>query len=82
MIKMEEEVGFEPTDPFEPLVFKTRAIDHSTTLPLLVLCSTLQVELWSQSERHPSREGEAVLPQREATLCILVDDQGFEPRSL
>jgi hypothetical protein len=33
---MEEEVGFEPTDPFEPLVFKTRAIDHSTTLPCLV----------------------------------------------
>ena len=32
-IKLEEEVGFEPTDPREPLVFKTRAIDHSTTLP-------------------------------------------------
>ena len=26
-------VRFELTDPFEPLVFKTSAIDHSTTLP-------------------------------------------------
>ena len=32
-IKMEEEVGFEPTDPFEPTVFKTVVIDLSTTLP-------------------------------------------------
>jgi hypothetical protein len=27
----EEKVGFEPTDPFEPPVFKTGVIDHSTT---------------------------------------------------
>ena len=31
---MAEAVRFELTDPFEPLVFKTSAIDHSTTLPL------------------------------------------------
>ena len=30
---MEEEVGFEPTDPREPTVFKTVVIDLSTTLP-------------------------------------------------
>jgi hypothetical protein len=29
-----EAVRFELTDPLEPLVFKTSAIDHSTTLPL------------------------------------------------
>jgi hypothetical protein len=28
-----EAVRFELTDPLEPLVFKTSAIDHSTTLP-------------------------------------------------
>ncbi len=28
-----EEVGFEPTDPCGPPVFKTGAIDHSATLP-------------------------------------------------
>ena len=28
-------MGFEPTDPFEPPVFKTGAIDHSTNLPYL-----------------------------------------------
>jgi len=33
LFKMEEEVGFEPTDPFEPTVFKTVVIDLSTTLP-------------------------------------------------
>ena len=32
---MEEEVGFEPTDPREPTVFKTVVIDLSTTLPCL-----------------------------------------------
>ena len=30
---MVEAVRFELTDPLESLVFKTRAIDHSTTLP-------------------------------------------------
>ena len=28
-----EGVGFEPTEPLGSLVFKTRAIDHSATLP-------------------------------------------------
>ncbi len=28
-----EEVGFEPTDPCRPPVFKTGAIGHSATLP-------------------------------------------------
>lgn len=32
---IEEEVGFEPTDPFRPPVFKTGAINHSAILPLL-----------------------------------------------
>jgi hypothetical protein len=32
--KETEEVGFEPTDPFRPSVFKTDAIGHSATLPL------------------------------------------------
>ena len=32
---MVEAVRFELTDPFESLVFKTRAIDHSTTLPII-----------------------------------------------
>ena len=30
---MAEGVGFEPTGPFGPPVFKTGAIDHSTTPP-------------------------------------------------
>ena len=30
-----EVVGFEPTDPFEPSVFKTAALDLSATLPKL-----------------------------------------------
>lgn len=30
---MEEAVGFEPTDPFGPTVFKTVALDHSATPP-------------------------------------------------
>lgn len=30
---MAEVVGFEPTEPFSPLVFKTSAINHSATLP-------------------------------------------------
>ena len=29
-----EKVGFEPTGPFGPTVFKTAAIDHSATSPL------------------------------------------------
>jgi hypothetical protein len=33
---MAEAVRFELTDPFESLVFKTSAIDHSTTLPLIL----------------------------------------------
>ena len=32
--KMAEGVGFEPTEPFGSPVFKTGAIDHSTTPPL------------------------------------------------
>jgi hypothetical protein len=31
---MAEGVGFEPTEPFGSPVFKTGAIDHSTTPPL------------------------------------------------
>lgn len=30
---MAEGVGFEPTEPFDPTVFKTVAINHSTTPP-------------------------------------------------
>ena len=33
---MAERVGFEPTEPFGSPVFKTGAIDHSTTSPLSV----------------------------------------------
>ena len=34
-IKFEtERVGFEPTDAFTSLVFKTRALNHSTTFPI------------------------------------------------
>ncbi len=32
--KMAEGVGFEPTEPFGSPVFKTGAIDHSTTPPI------------------------------------------------
>ncbi len=32
---MAEGVGFEPTEPFGSPVFKTGAIDHSTTPPVL-----------------------------------------------
>ena len=32
---MAEGVGFEPTEPFGSPVFKTGAIDHSTTPPLI-----------------------------------------------
>lgn len=31
--RVAEAVGFEPTEPFGSLVFKTSAIDHSATLP-------------------------------------------------
>ena len=34
---MAEGVGFEPTEPFGSPVFKTGAIDHSTTPPVRVL---------------------------------------------
>jgi hypothetical protein len=34
-----------------------------------------------QFERLHTRGREAVLPQRKATLCILVGSQGFEPRA-
>ena len=33
--KMAEEVRFELTEDFSSLVFKTRAISHSATLPLV-----------------------------------------------
>ena len=33
---MEDKVGFEPTDAFTPTVFKTVAIDRSTTCPMAV----------------------------------------------
>ena len=33
MVDLAEAVRFELTDPFEPPVFKTGAIDHSATLP-------------------------------------------------
>ena len=32
---VEEAVGFEPTDRFQPADFKSAAIDHSATLPLV-----------------------------------------------
>lgn len=36
-ISLEEDVGFEPTDPFlESAVFKTAAFSHSANLPHLV----------------------------------------------
>ena len=34
--KMAEDVGFEPTEPFGPSVFKTAALNHSANLPHLV----------------------------------------------
>ena len=34
VVKLADRVGFEPTEPFGPPVFKTGAIDHSTTYPL------------------------------------------------
>ncbi len=33
---MAEEVGFEPTEPFDSAVFKTGAFNRSATLPKLV----------------------------------------------
>ena len=36
-----EEVGFEPTDACTSLVFKTSAINHSTTLPISGLQSPI-----------------------------------------
>ena len=35
ILNLAEAVRFELTVPFDTLVFKTRAIDHSTTLPKL-----------------------------------------------
>lgn len=32
---LEEAVGFEPTDRFQPADFKSAAIDHSATLPVV-----------------------------------------------
>jgi hypothetical protein len=40
-----ETVRFELTDPFEPLVFKTSAIDHSTTFPYLASPEGLEPSL-------------------------------------
>jgi hypothetical protein len=34
--KLAEEVGFEPTEPFDSAVFKTGAFNRSATLPKLV----------------------------------------------
>lgn len=33
-VKVEERVGFEPTDPCESLVFKTRSFNHSDISPI------------------------------------------------
>lgn len=38
-----EDVGFEPTGPFDPTVFKTAAINHSANLPYLE--QTMRFEL-------------------------------------
>ena len=44
-----EEVGFEPTDPFRSTVFKTVALDHSTTPPSLYLLIGGDFKFWG----HP-----------------------------
>ena len=38
---MAERVGFEPTEPFGSPVFKTGAIDHSTTSPMILAAPAL-----------------------------------------
>ena len=57
-----ERVGFEPTDAFTSLVFKTRAINHSTTFPYFISKSSFLTFLFllsswyirSSEERTPS----------------------------
>ena len=39
LFEMAEGVGFEPTEPFGSPVFKTGAIDHSTTPPVRCVAS-------------------------------------------
>lgn len=36
-MKLLDKVGFEPTVFFNTLVFKTSALDHSTTHPLIII---------------------------------------------
>ena len=50
-VLLAEAVRFELTDPCESLVFKTRAIDHSTTLPEFYLLGQLHLR-FNSGRRH------------------------------
>jgi hypothetical protein len=54
--KMAEGVGFEPTEPFGSPVFKTGAIDHSTTPPVHV-CGTDMGALGAGFKKNRSGRG-------------------------
>ena len=45
-----EAVRFELTDPFEPPVFKTGAIDHSATLPAGGIVTSFYAYFWADLE--------------------------------
>ena len=42
---MAEDVGFEPTEPFGPSVFKTAALNHSANLPFLERVTRIELVL-------------------------------------
>ena len=69
-------MGFEPTDPFEPPVFKTGAIDHSTNLPYL---TGLGSRIRTRSLRVP---GAAVYLIDNIPRKTLVPLVGLEPTHL
>ena len=67
-------MGFGPTDPFEPPVFKTGVIDHSTTLPNFWWIS-------GRVERHALRTEFTARRRYPSTLLTrsMVEHSGNDP---
>ncbi len=69
---MAEGVGFEPTEPFGSPVFKTGAIDHSTTPPFgcVVRAEGMAAEFCDFKKNHSARGEEGA---RAGVKCGLKD---------
>ena len=72
---MAEREGFEPPDPFESMVFKTTAFDHSATSPnLFVFNLFVTFEYLPGLKRWcpPRYSGRPALRPAGRTLCVLI----------